>query len=513
MSNDANVATALSNIAALLSYAEKKLYMPFADKVYIQNQIFDLLKIEGMLPSEFEEKDVYQITTELFAFAVSKGIYELADQGLFLSKICGMITPMPSKIIEIFDDIAATSNSEKACKFLYELSQNNTYLNMPKINRNIVWEYKNDVGNILISINLAKPEKTPAEVARAKLITSSYPLCPLCYENLGFAGNSAKPGRQNLRSIPIFLNDEEWLFQYSPYVYFTEHLIAFSKEHRPMNIDKTTFLRLLDFVKLFPHYFIGSNAALPIVGGSILAHEHYQGGAKVLPIFKQKGKNFFTSSKYPNVNISIVNWHNSVIRLSSKDTAQLLSAVEDFYTAWNDYKNEELEIIPFTMNDDEKVPHNAVNPICLKNDDDEYEFLLILRNNRTNDKYKFGIFHPHESLHNIKQEAIGLIEAQGLFILPGRLNFELNEIKDLLTSSKKLDFKKLADEKDPLHKHLSVIAQLAQNHGTQLSTEEAGEIITNYVNEACKKILETTAVFKKDEKSQSEFVKFIESVI
>lgn len=513
MSNDANVATALSNIAALLSYAEKKLYMPFADKVYIQNQIFDLLKIEGMLPSEFEEKDVYQITTELFAFAVSKGIYELADQGLFLSKICGMITPMPSKIIEIFDDIAATSNSEKACKFLYELSQNNTYLNMPQINRNIVWEYKNDVGNILISINLAKPEKTPAEVARAKLITSSYPLCPLCYENLGFAGNSAKPGRQNLRSIPIFLNDEEWLFQYSPYVYFTEHLIAFSKEHRPMNIDKTTFLRLLDFVKLFPHYFIGSNAALPIVGGSILAHEHYQGGAKVLPIFKQKGKNFFTSSKYPNVNISIVNWHNSVIRLSSKDTAQLLSAVEDFYTAWNDYKNEELEIIPFTMNSEEKIPHNAVNPICLKNDDDEYEFLLILRNNRTNDKYKFGIFHPHESLHNIKQEAIGLIEAQGLFILPGRLNFELNEIKDLLTSSKKLDFKKLADEKDPLHKHLSVIAQLAQNHGTQLSAEEAGEIITNYVNEACKKILETTAVFKKDEKSQSEFVKFIESVI
>lgn len=513
MSSEVNQSTALSNVACLLDYAEKKLFMSDADKVYVQNQIFDLLKLEGALPSVEKEKDIYQITTELFAFAVSKKIYDMSEHGLFLSKICGMITPMPSKVIEIFDDIAANSNTEDATKFLYGLCKNNTYLNMPQLAKNIVWEYKHEDGDLIITINLSKPEKTPEEVERAKHDTSHYPTCPLCYENIGFAGSLSKPGRQHLRAIPIFLNDEEWYFQYSPYLYFKEHMIAFSKQHRPMIIDKNTFVRLLDFVDLFPHYFLGSNASLPIIGGSILAHEHYQGGAKVLPLFKQRGRSFYTSSKYPNVNICILNWHNSVIRLTSKDRNQLLVAANEFFEAWGTYENQDLEIVPYTIENDTKIQHSAVNPICLINDDGEYEFNLILRNNRTNEKYKYGIFHAHESLHNIKQEAIGLIEAQGLFILPGRLNFELNEIKKLLTSSKELDFKKIAKEDNPLHKHISTIAQLAQTYGTGIPEEQANEIITNYVNGACKKILENTAVFKKDENSQNEFVKFIESVL
>lgn len=513
MSTEINESSALANVACLLDYAEKKLFLAESDKIYVQNQIFDLLKLEGILPQIKIEKDIYQITTELFAYGVSKGLFESEYHGLFLSKICGMITPMPSKVIEIFDDIAANSNTENATKFLYDLCKSNTYLNMPLLSKNIVWEYKHEDGDLIITINLSKPEKTIEEVEKAKKDLSQYPLCPLCCENIGFAGSESKAGRQHLRGIPIFLNDEEWFFQYSPYSYFKEHLIALSKEHRPMNVDKNTFTRLLDFVELFPHYFIGSNASLPIIGGSILGHEHYQGGAKVLPIFKQRGKSFYTSSKYPNVNVCILNWHNSVIRLTCKNRDQLLIAVNEFFEGWQSYENQELEIVPYTIQNEKKIQHNAITPICLINDDGEYEFNLILRNNRTSEKYKYGIFHTHDSLHNIKKEAIGLIEAQGLFILPGRLNSELNEIKKLLTSSDELDFKKIADERNPLHKHISTIAQLAQTYGTNLPEEQANEIITNYINGACKKILETTAVFKKDEISQNEFVKFVESIL
>ena len=280
-----------------------------------------------------------------------------------------------------------------------------------------------------------------------------------------------------------------------------------------MCVTDATFRRMLDFLDMFPHYFIGSNAALPIVGGSILAHDHYQGGKKVLPVFERPARRRFKIANLPDVDISVVDWYNSIVRISSKNRAQALEAVNRIYAAWDNYDEPAMNVLSHTEQDGERVQHNAITPIASINKDGEYEFNLILRNNRTDEAHPFGIFHPAVELHNIKQESIGIIEVMGVFILPGRLAKEMSDMRDILTGKTPLDFEAIAKDEHPLHKHLGMITQLVVDYGTGISEKKADEAITNYINNACERILDTTAVFKNTDEGQAAFDKFIHSVI
>ena len=501
------------NVSNLVDYAVNNLSLDEADVVFATNTLLDMLRLTEPSDAPVGKYDFYTSLTALSDHAIRKGICEESDRALFETRIMGALTPAPSKVIETFDNIAARDGSMKAAEWLEALSERSAYIRRPDIDRNVQWEYDNPRGKIVITINLAKPEKTPEEVKRAKEAKTGYPKCLLCAENVGFCGNAAHPARQTLRTIPFELDGEDWFMQFSPYVYFEQHMIAVSREHRPMNVNAATFRRMLDFVDLFPGYFIGSNADLPIVGGSILAHDHYQGGKKVLPIFSAGARKRYLMKDFPDVNVSIAEWYNSVVRLESKNRAMLLDAAEKFRSAWENYSDEGADIICRTANaDGSSTPHNAVTPTACFNDDGEYQINLILRNNRTDEKHPYGIFHPAEELHNIKQEAIGIIEVQGLFILPGRLQRESEQIKDILTGKTPLDFKAIAEDGHPLNKHLGMIAQLVADGGTEMSEEKAENAITDYINSACEKILDTTAVFKNTEDGQARFDKFIRSV-
>ena len=501
------------NVSNLVDYAVNNLSLDEADVVFATNTLLDMLRLTEPSDAPVGKYDFYTSLTALSDHAIRKGICEESDRALFETRIMGALTPAPSKVIETFDNIAARDGSMKAAEWLEALSERSAYIRRPDIDRNVQWEYDNPRGKIVITINLAKPEKTPEEVRRAKEAKTGYPKCLLCAENVGFCGNAAHPARQTLRTIPFELDGEDWFMQFSPYVYFEQHMIAVSREHRPMNVNAATFRRMLDFVDLFPGYFIGSNAALPIVGGSLLAHDHYLGGKQVLPIFSAGARKRYLMKDFPDVNVSIAEWYNSVVRLESKNRAMLLDAAEKFRSAWENYSDEGADIICRTANaDGSSTPHNAVTPTACFNDDGEYQINLILRNNRTDEKHPYGIFHPAEELHNIKQEAIGIIEVQGLFILPGRLQRESEQIKNILTGKTPLDFKAIAEDGHPLNKHLGMIAQLVADGGTEMSEEKAENAITDYINSACEKILDTTAVFKNTEDGQARFDKFIRSV-
>jgi UDPglucose--hexose-1-phosphate uridylyltransferase len=504
---------AACNIEELLDYAKSNLYLPDDDVNYVRNALLDLLRLPEPCFDFKEDYTFQQSLDRLVAYAIKKGLCAQEDALLFETKIMGLLMPAPSKVIETFDNIAAHKGTVAACEYLYDISVASNYIRKCDIDKNQKWEYEGARGKIMITINLAKPEKDPKEVARARLAATGYPKCMLCAENVGFAGHAGHPARQTLRTIPLVLDDEDWFFQYSPYVYFDRHLIAASVEHRPMNLTQSSFVKMMDFAELFPHFFIGMNAPLPIVGGSILAHDHFQGGAKVLPVFSARGRAFYNMAGLPDVNVSVVDWYNSVVRISSKDKKQLLSAIERLRIVWDEYVDEECGIIAYTLDENGKrEQHNTVTAICRQNGGGEFYFDLVLRNNRTDEAHPFGIFHPSEDLHNIKKEAIGIIEVMGLFILPGRLAKELDEIVQILSGKIPLNFKELAQDDNPLQKHLTAIAQLTSDHGTKLREDDAREIVTAYVNSACEKILETTAVFKNDEKGQAAFDNFMKAV-
>ena len=501
------------NIKALVHYAIDNLYLNEFDADYIENTLLDLYKLSEPYTGDVKETNIYDLLAQLSDFAVRKKLIDENEKPLFETKLMGIVTPLPSQVLDLFDDAAHYEGVENACNMLFKLGEDSTYLRRPDLDKNIVWQHNAERGNIVVTINLAKPEKTPEQVRLAKLAQGGYPKCMLCKENVGWAGNMAKPARQTLRTIPIELDGESWFVQYSPYQYFEQHLIAVCDEHRPMCVTGATFRRMLDFVDMFPHYFIGSNASLPIVGGSILAHDHYQGGKKVLPVFDLPSRKHYLMHRCPDVNISIVDWYNSVVRIESKSRDQAISTAERFLKMWDTYSDQSANIICCTQKDGEKIQHNAITPIACKNQSGEYQINLILRNNRTDEAHPFGIFHPAEDLHNIKQEAIGIIEVMGVFILPGRLAKEMEEISNILTGKTPLDFKALANDAHSLHKHLGMIAQLAADLGTACSERKANDGIRNYINTACERILDTTAVFKNDENGQKAFDKFIQSVI
>lgn len=493
-------------VEELLLYAAKNLDMYEEDLFYRRNQLLDLLRLDAPAEKPAEKcRPLQDILDEINAYAVKNNLCSEMEVINFETRVMGLVSPMPYQVITTFEELAA-ADPALATKYLYALSVNSNYIRKVDIDKNIGWTVKNPRGDIGITINLAKPEKDPKTILAAKNAPqTSYPKCALCAECVGFAGNLNRPARQTLRTIPIILNNEQWYFQFSPYVYFDNHCIALAAEHRPMHIDQNTFKRLFDFIELFPDYFIGSNSDLPIVGGSILAHEHYQGGSKVLPEMAAPAKTWFSHSSFPDVKVAIVDWYNSVVRLEGLKRSEVEELAAHILKCWREYSDKSVGIVAESKGEQ----HNTVTPYARFNDENHYVIDMILRNNRTDKTHPYGIFHPTEDLHNIKKEGIGIIEALGLFILPGRLATEAVAVRDYLTGATPLDFKALSDEKNPMSKHIGMIAQLANDNGTAMQPAEAEQKVTEYINSACERILDCTAVFKHDAEGTAAFEKFM----
>ncbi len=504
-------------VANLLDYATSKLGLTTVDKFYAQNQLFDWLDISEPSQSNYAPSmELHKSILEPIAkYAIKNGFTkndELTETNLQTveAKVMGFVTPSPGLVVSNFQAKAAYVNIEAATEYLNNLAKDSYYIRTKDIAKNEVWEATNERGDIQITINLSKPEKDNKQVALERsLPPQSYPKCVICPDVMGYCGSHKIPARQPLRMIPIMLANENWYLQYSPYVYFDNHCIAISEMHVPMAIERKTFIRLADFVEQIPHYFMGSNADLPIVGGSILSHNHFQGGKKVLPMFKRGIRKTFRTTEFSDVKVGILDWYNSVVCIQSQNRVQAIRCADKILTEWRKYSDEECNILCESGGN----PHNTITPIATYSEKDGYTFYLILRNNRTTDNYPHGLFHPTEDMHNIKGEGIGIIEAMGTFILPGRLYAEMQTMVEFLTSGKTPDFKQIStNTKHPLYKHLSMVVQLATDNGTSLDTEKATAVITDYINNTCFKILDCTAVFKNTEEGQAGFAKFLASV-
>ncbi len=502
-------------IEDLLYYANTHLFLSLSDNIYARNKLLAKLRLSeptqdsshNPINDDFAlTKSPAKILSKLSDYAIEQGIIEPGKRVNFENEIMDILCPPPSFIIDLFDQIACEKNIKEACLFLYDFCIKSNYIRYDEVSANLSWTAPAEKADLEITINIAKPEKDNKKTAELlKKPQTGYPKCPLCKENVGFAGNENYPSRLTLRTIPIFLNEELWHFQFSPYRYYNEHCIVLSDEHVPMEVNQTTIVRLFDFIDLFPHYFIGSNAALPRIGGSILNHDHYQGGAYKMPLHKAKIKYRFSSPDYPDVRILIPDWYNNVIRIESQNRASLEKMFGQILDYFLEYNNEKLNIIAYT-----NEQHNAVTPIARFNEDGEYSLDIILRNNRADLEHPDGIFHVCPDLHNIKKESIGLIEAMGVFILPGRLSKEAEEIKDFLVG--KSNFKELSDPNHPLIAHTGMIAQLINDHGTNLSDEDAGAAIEKYINKACERILKCTALFKDSEQGEKAFLDFMKNL-
>lgn len=490
-------------IEQLIDYATKNLSLDKYDVHFVRNALLDNFKLGATTPFEsIPEYDIQQTVDYMVDYAIKQGLTCVEDSLLYETRLFGLVTPSPSSVIMKYDITQAVEGVQAATDYLFELGKANNYLRMQDINKNIMWEYEGSKGGLQITINLSKPEKDPKQIAAALKAKTGYPACMLCPSNVGYAGNAGHPARQTLRTIPVTLNDELWWIQYSPYQYYYKHLICFCDEHRPMKVNHDCIARLVDFVDLFPHFFMGSNAALPIVGGSILTHDHYQGGGKVLPMFKAPIRKTF-KSPIKGAEISIVDWYNSVVRVSSKKKLVTVEAADYVLRQWAEYSDESVNILCKT-----DAQHNAVTPIA-RYENGRYIVDMILRNNRTDDAHPYGIYHPTEDLHNIKKEGIGIIEVMGTFILPGRLDKELKAIQKYLTGEETFDYEQVSKESHPLCKHKDMIKTLIEQNGTNNAQEASEKIVKDYINIVCEKILECTAVFKNTDEGKAAFDKFM----
>ena len=493
-----------TSIRKLINYGLECGLIEKEDEIYTINRVLEILNLdEYNEPSEECEYDgLEEILSEILAFAVETGLIEddITSRDLFDTKVMSALVPRPSEVISDFNDLYEIS-PEMATDYYYKLSRDTDYIRRYRIKKDMKWKTETEYGEIDITINLSKPEKDPKAIAAARNAkASSYPKCLLCIENEGYRGRINHPARQNHRIIPIEIDSQQWGFQYSPYVYYNEHCIVFNGSHTPMVIDGKAFKKLFDFVKLFPHYFIGSNADLPIVGGSILSHEHFQGGNYEFAMAKAPVEKEFSSAQYPDVKIGIVKWPMSVIRLSGKDSDRLVELGEKILTAWRAYTDEEAFI--FAETDGEK--HNTITPIARMKGED-YELDLVLRNNITTEEHPDGVYHPHKELHNIKKENIGLIEVMGLAVLPARLKTELKLVEEALINGTDL-----ADNELTL-KHKEWADSFKGNY--TITADNAEKIVQDEVGKVFSKVLEHAGVYKRDEKGQAAFSRFIESVI
>ncbi|MGM1046698.1 MAG: UDP-glucose--hexose-1-phosphate uridylyltransferase [Bacillota bacterium] len=508
---------ALHAIERLVLFALRKGLIKEADYDYSRNLLLEDLGFSepynGQVNEEILDGPQSQLDI-LIDYAAANGmIAENTDtyRDLLDAKMMGRLMARPSEVVRAFSQTEQIQGIEAATNDFYKLCIDSNYIRMDRVAKNEYWKYPSAYGDIEITINLSKPEKSPKEIAMAKLLPPPvYPKCQLCRENVGYAGRVNHPARQNLRVIPLELNKEKWFFQYSPYVYYNEHCIVFQHDHVPMKLTKDTLARLLGFVNAYPHYFLGSNADLPIVGGSILTHDHFQGGRHTFPIQNAPKVAEFKNEVYPDVSVSIVNWPMSVIRLSSKDSGMLLECANHIYESWKSYSDPSADIEADSKVDGQWVRHNTVTPIARRNAEGIYEMDLVLRNNRTNDEYPEGIFHPHREMHHIKKENIGLIEVMGLAILPGRLKVELDQISDILSGDDAL-YEAVQSEGHALAIHRDWIEQLKERTGATITKGEAVDLIRSEVGGIFTTILEQAGVYKHTAEGREAFCRFLES--
>ena len=502
-------------IEKLLVYAKSNLHLEERDEIYFRNLLLREFRLDEPTSeildlSDIEKLDVPDLLVkEVEEYALENGLVEECKENLYSTYIFGLLSPLPSVVNKTFYQIKEKYGVEKACAYLYDLSVKNNYVQKTAISKNLKWEYVDGDKFLEITVNLSKPEKDNKEIAKLLSMpkkATKYPACFLCKENEGFEGTLTHPARENIRTISLTMGGEPWFIQYSPYAYYNEHLIAISNEHKPMHIKADTIDKVLDFVDFLPNYMIGSNAALPIIGGSILNHEHFQGGEHLMPMHKAKVKTKLVAEDFSNVEVGIVDWYNSVIRLTSKDREQIANLSKKIIAGWETYTDENCYIFAET----DGVRHNSLSPVARK-DGDVYIMDMILRNNITNEQYPDGVFHAHPEYHNIKKEGIGLIEAMGLFILPGRLKKQLRMIAEILCGEIEYNESEISSEENYLYAHRFMIKELVEK-GYSKTIEDAEVRVTDCVNEICKNILYNTAVFKPDEKGEKGFIKFLESV-
>lgn len=491
------------SIKKLVNYAVGAGLITEDDRVYSTNRLLEALGLE-----EYEEpaevsgsRELEDILKELLDYACEKGLCEdsVVYRDLFDTKLMGLLTPPPSEVNRVFFD-KYSSSPQEATDFFYKFSRDTDYIRRYRIKRDIRYKAETEYGELDITINLSKPEKDPKAIAAAKKAKQSgYPKCLLCYENVGYAGRVNSPARQNHRIIPVKIGGDDWGLQYSPYVYYNEHCILFNKKHTPMVIDRSAFEKLFDFVEQFPHYFIGSNADLPIVGGSILSHEHFQGGHYEFAMAKAPVETKLGFKGFDNVEAGIVKWPMSVIRLRSSDRSAVTELADKILGKWRGYTDEEAFILAETDGE----PHNTITPIARMRDG-EYELDLVLRNNITTPEHPLGVYHPHAELHHIKKENIGLIEVMGLAVLPSRLKDEIEALKTALLNGSDLR----ADE--VLAKHADWADELKAQYS--FNEENIDGIIKLEIGKVFSKVLEHAGVYKRNDEGREAFLRFVDAV-
>ena len=477
------------------------------DAVYARNQI---LEVMGM--DEYEEPGdisgeicLEEVLKELldYAYETTGALKEnsVVFRDLVDTKLMNCLMPRPSEVADKFWKIYHEESPEAATDYYYKLSQDSDYIRRYRIKKDLKWVTSTEYGDLDITVNLSKPEKDPKAIAAAKLMKQSgYPKCQLCMENEGYAGRVNHPARNNHRIIPITIDNNQWGFQYSPYVYYNEHCIVFNGQHVPMKIERATFVKLFDFVKQFPHYFLGSNADLPIVGGSILSHDHFQGGNYTFAMAKAPIERKVEFAGYPQVEAGIVKWPMSVIRTRCRDTEPLIDLADKILKAWRGYTDEAAFI--FAETDGE--PHNTITPIARKNGD-MYELDLVLRNNITTEEFPLGVYHPHQELHHIKKENIGLIEVMGLAVLPSRLKEELNLLAEYMVEGKDIRGNEM------LEKHADWVDEFTKRYD-DINKDNVLDILKREVGVVFGKVLEDAGVYKCTEEGRMAFMRFIDSV-
>ena len=480
------------------------------DEIYIRNQLLMTMQLDSFTESEGDVcyADLESILKTLVDDAVARGVCDDSPtaRDLFDTRLMGVLTPRPSIVRANFEERYENDGPQAATDWFYKFSQDTDYIRRYRIKRDVKWVTRTSYGDLDITINLSKPEKDPKAIAAAKLAPqSAYPKCQLCVENEGYAGRLNHPARENHRIIPLTINDSAWNFQYSPYVYYNEHCIVFNSQHTPMKIERATFRKLLDFVALFPHYFVGSNADLPIVGGSILSHSHFQGGRYVFPMQKADIAVPMTDIRYPGVKAGILNWPVSAVRLVGRSSQQMQNVANNILSAWRSYTDESVGILAET----DGTPHNTVTPILHYDETEGYILDLALRNNRTSEEYPDGIFHPHREYHNIKKENIGLIEVMGLAILPARLKDQGAQIAEILAGQRPNTSREAGDT---LAVHADWIDELIAKYGTHMKPQDANKAVKAEIGTVFSHVLENAGVFKQDAAGQAAFVRFMQSV-
>ena len=489
-------------IDSLVSYAMNCGLAEPVDHQVLTNRLLDLLRIDDYVPSdEPQSEDIEEILAGILDYAVEKGLCDdgITARDIFDTRIMGAITPMPREVIGIFRYLYL-ENPEAATDWYYKFSCDTDYIRRYRIAKDMRWKYQSEYGELDITINLSKPEKDPKAIAAAKNAPqTAYPKCQLCVENEGYAGRMNHPARANHRIVPIEVCGEEWCLQYSPYVYYNEHCIVFNSQHVPMKIDKSAFRKLLSFVDGFPHYFVGSNADLPIVGGSILSHEHFQGGHYTFAMETAPVEQELTFAGFEDISAGIVKWPMSVIRLTGNDPERIADLADKILGCWRGYSDESVGVIAFSNGE----PHNTITPIARRRGE-AFELDLVLRCNITSEEHPLGVFHPHADKHHIKKENIGLIEVMGLAVLPSRLKGELHDLAEEIVAGKDIS----ADE--VLNKHAAWVEELKTRH--TFTAENALEILLQETGKVFSEVLEDAGVYKNNPEGKTAFHKFVDYV-